>query len=63
MTWKFVTCSHKKTPKVVAVLRAIPNPSQAAQARRQPLIRQIRIYNDAGNVIETHEHKGDFNEW
>jgi hypothetical protein len=23
----------------------------------------IRVYNDGGNVIETHEHAGDFNEW
>jgi hypothetical protein len=23
----------------------------------------IRVYNAAGNVIETHEHKGDFREW
>jgi hypothetical protein len=23
----------------------------------------IRIYDVAGNVIETHEHKGDFKEW
>ena len=23
----------------------------------------IRVYNDAGNVIETHEHAGDFKEW
>jgi hypothetical protein len=23
----------------------------------------IRFYDDAGNVIETHEHKGDFKEW
>jgi hypothetical protein len=22
----------------------------------------IRVYNDAGNVIETHEHNGDFKE-
>jgi hypothetical protein len=22
----------------------------------------IRVYNDAGNVIETHEHAGDFNQ-
>jgi hypothetical protein len=22
----------------------------------------IRVYDDAGNVIETHEHKGDFKE-
>jgi hypothetical protein len=23
----------------------------------------IRVYDDAGNVIETHEHKGDCKEW
>jgi len=23
----------------------------------------IRVYNAAGNVIETLEHKGDFKEW
>jgi len=23
----------------------------------------IRVYDDAGNVIETQEHKGDFNEF
>jgi hypothetical protein len=23
----------------------------------------IRVYDDAGNVIESHEHKGDFKEW
>jgi hypothetical protein len=23
----------------------------------------IRVYATAGNVIETHEHKGDFKEW
>lgn len=23
----------------------------------------IRVYADAGNVIETHEHTGDFKEW
>jgi hypothetical protein len=23
----------------------------------------IRIYDEAGNMIETHEHKGDFKEW
>jgi hypothetical protein len=22
----------------------------------------IRVYDDAGNMIETHEHKGDFKE-
>jgi hypothetical protein len=23
----------------------------------------IRVYNEAGNVIETHEHAGEFKEW
>jgi hypothetical protein len=23
----------------------------------------IRVYDEAGNVLETHEHKGDFKEW
>jgi predicted transcriptional regulator len=23
----------------------------------------IRVYDEAGSVIETHEHKGDFREW
>jgi hypothetical protein len=23
----------------------------------------IRVYDAAGNVIQTHEYKGDFNEW
>jgi hypothetical protein len=23
----------------------------------------IRVYDAAGNVIETHEHKGDLKEW
>jgi len=23
----------------------------------------IHVYDAAGNVIETHEHKGDFKEW
>jgi len=23
----------------------------------------IRVYDESGNVIETHEYKGDFKEW
>ena len=23
----------------------------------------IRVYDEAGNVIQTHEHKGDFKDW
>jgi hypothetical protein len=23
----------------------------------------VRVYDDGGNVIEAHEHKGDFKQW
>ena len=26
-------------------------------------VQQIRVYDEPGNVIETHEHAGDFKEW
>jgi hypothetical protein len=34
-------------------------------AGRQPLTSRavIRVYDAAGKLIETHEHKGDFKEW
>ena len=42
----------------------------ACQAKRDRLssptashAAMIRVYNDAGNVIETREHTGDFKEW
>ena len=31
--------------------------------RRYPHWAVTRVYDDAGNVIETHEHAGDFKEW
>jgi len=27
------------------------------------MVAVIRIFDGAGNVIETHEHKGEFKEW
>lgn len=33
-----------------------------AQFRSRSHDAVIRVYDDAGNVIETHEHKGDFKE-
>jgi hypothetical protein len=58
---------------VAAVLRANPNPPQAALAplaatnkALQVFSRShdavIRVCDDEGNVIETHEHKGEFKE-
>ena len=34
-----------------------------AQHRSRSHDAVIRVYDEAGNVIETHEHKGDFKEW
>jgi len=31
------------------------------EVKEQNLV--IRVYDNAGNVIETHEHKGDFKGW
>jgi hypothetical protein len=38
----------------------ISHPRQAQSPLRPDAM--IRVYDDAGNVIETHEHKGDFKE-
>ena len=42
---------------------AISNAIGYAKHRRRSHDAVIRVYDAAGNVIETHEHKGDFNEW
>ena len=42
-----------------AKLRATDNASFTAAH----MILVIRVYDNAGNVIETHEHKGEFKEW
>jgi hypothetical protein len=39
---------------------AISNAIGYAQHRSRSHDAVIRVYDDAGNVIETHEHKGDF---
>ena len=41
---------------------AIGNGIDYAKFRSRSHGAVIRVYDDAGNVIETHEHKGDFKE-
>jgi len=43
-------------------MKPLPNQTMQRTASRSPDA-VIRVYDDAGNVIETHEHKGDFKEW
>ena len=42
---------------------AISNAIGYAQHRSRSHRAVIRVYDTAGNVIETHEHRGDFKEW
>jgi hypothetical protein len=44
---------HNETSGVVSLCGCDP--------KLPPIV--IRVYDDAGNVIETHEHTGDFKEW
>ena len=41
---------------------AISNAAVYAKFRSRSHDAVIRVYDDAGNVIETHEHKGEFKE-
>ncbi len=40
--------------------RVLKESGQLGKTNREAV---IRVYDEAGNVIETHEHAGDFKEW
>jgi hypothetical protein len=42
---------------------AVNNAIGYAKFRSRSCNAVIRVYDGAGNVIETHEHAGDFKEW
>ena len=42
-------------------IRKVGNQSEKFYSRSHDAV--IRVYDAAGNVIETDEHKGDFKEW
>jgi len=42
---------------------AVSNAVGYAKFRSRSQDAVIRVYDEAGNVIETHEQKGDFKEW
>jgi hypothetical protein len=44
-------------------LNAVSNAIGYAEHRRRSHHAVIRVYDEAGNVIETHEHTGEFKEW
>jgi len=53
---RFVVNAHHGVPIRLAKLARFWQNSRSHRA-------VIRVYDDAGNVVETHEHKGDFKEW
>ena len=53
--------SHEKVMEGSAVEKKDPAKRRKVKSRSHDAV--IRVYDDAGNVIETHEHKGDFNGW
>ena len=40
-----------------------PNAVDYAKFRSRSHDAVIRVYDEAGNVIETHEHAGEFKDW
>ena len=42
---------------------AVANAVGYAMHYRRPQRAVIRVYDDVGNVIETHTHRGNFKEW
>ena len=42
---------------------AVSNATGYAKFSSQSHDAAIRVYDEAGNVIETHEHAGEFKEW
>ena len=50
----------KKVPSGAALAERIVDYAKHSNRSHDTV---IRVYDDAGNVIETHEHKGDFKEW
>ena len=55
--------SQRLIGAIIQELNAISNAVGCAKFRRRSHDAMIRVYDEAGNVIETHEHAGDFKEW
>ena len=53
MRYDSVDCGTNKPPDAI----------DYAKFYSRSLDAVIRVYDEASNVIETHEHKGEFKEW
>jgi hypothetical protein len=59
----FATHSSKASARSGPTPNAVSNAIGNAKHRSRSADAVIRVYDEAGNVIETHEHAGDFKEW
>jgi len=55
--------SKTKTTRQMTEPNAVSNAISYAKFYSRSHDAVIRVYDEAGNVIETHEHTGDFKEW
>jgi hypothetical protein len=55
--------SQRLIGAIIQELNAISNAIGFAKFYSRSHDAVIRVYDESGNVIETHEHKGDFKEW
>jgi hypothetical protein len=55
--------AHTDHARIVFDCRMTDDPAMMASNDSRSHDAVIHVYDDAGNVIETHEHKGDFKEW
>ena len=60
---RFGRCSARTKQHLVAPIKALEPMSKASRATPSPNDAVIRVHDDVGNVIETHEHAGDFKQW
>jgi hypothetical protein len=61
---RYLRYSRNSNQLVEIVTNGFPGAFHAADSATFALLNNkvIRVYDDAGNVIDTHEHKGDFKE-
>ena len=60
---RFGRCLARTKQHLVAPIKALEPMWKASRATPSPNDAVIRVYDEAGNVIDTHEHAGDFRGW
>jgi hypothetical protein len=60
---KAVRCTGMNAPWIAIPFRREDAASNYAKHRSRSHDAVIRVYDAAGDVVETHEHAGDFKEW